>query len=89
MKAEKVQGTRKLIKMLIDIGGVQKQSLAGLADQYTADELVSRLVIVVTNLKPRKVFGLESEVMILAAIDGEKVSVLQPDKSVSAGSKVT
>ncbi|MEM2873467.1 MAG: methionine--tRNA ligase subunit beta [Nitrososphaerales archaeon] len=87
--AQQIPGSKKLIKLTIDIGGVTKTSVAGIGDDYKPDQLSSKLVAIVTNLKPRKVFGVESEVMILAALDGPNVSILQPDKQVKAGSKVT
>jgi len=51
--------------------------------------LINQLVAVIVNLQPRKIFGEVSEVMLLAAVDGSKVSLLNPDKEVSEGSKVT
>lgn len=87
--AERVVGSRKLIKLSINIGGSVKQSIAGLGDQYTPEGLEGKLVAVVTNLEIRKIFGLQSEVMLLAAVDGQHVSILHPDKQVSAGSKIT
>jgi methionine--tRNA ligase beta chain len=90
VSAERVAGTKKLVKLLIDIGGGNvKQSLAGLGDLYSTEELQGRQVIVITNLKPRKLFGLTSEVMLLAAVHGNDVSLLKPDKQMPEGSKVT
>ena len=89
VEAEPVPNSKKLLKLKIDLGGVVKQSVAGLAEQYKPEELKSKLVAVVTNLAPRKIFGLESEVMVLAAVDGDKVSLLQPDKQAKEGSKIT
>ncbi len=87
--AEAVAGSKKLIKLSIDIGGKVRQSIAGLGDQYTPEALKGKLVGVVTNLQPRKIFGLQSEVMLLAAVDGQTVAILHPDKQVSLGSKIT
>ena len=87
--AERVPGTTRLVKLAIDIGGQTKQSIAGVGEQYKPEELKSKTVVVVTNLKQRKIFGLDSEVMLLAALDGQQLSIIQPDKSVSAGCKVT
>jgi methionyl-tRNA synthetase len=90
VEAEPVPNSKKLLKLKIDLGGgVVKQSVAGLADHYKPEELKSKLVAVVTNLAPKKIFGLESEVMLLAAVDGDKVSILQPDKQTKEGSKIT
>ncbi|NWG09927.1 MAG: hypothetical protein HXX80_06470 [Nitrososphaerales archaeon] len=66
-------GSKKLIKLMIDIGGVVKQSVAGLGNSYKSEQLLSKLVAIVTNLKPRKIFGVESEVMMLAALHGSNI----------------
>ena len=87
--ASRLSGTKKLMKLTIDIGGETRQSVAGLGDQYNPEDLKSKLVVVVTNLKPRKIFGLESQLMLLAAVDGSQVSLVQPDRPVSLGCKVT
>jgi methionine--tRNA ligase beta chain len=87
--AERVPGSKKLLRLQIDVGGKTRQSVAGLGDQYKPEALQSKLVVVVLNLEPRKLFGVESQVMLLAAIDGDKVSVLSPDQAVAPGSKVT
>jgi methionyl-tRNA synthetase len=68
--AEKVQGADKLLKVLVDIGDEVRQVLAGIAQYYTAEEIVGRKVVVVANLAPRKMRGLESNGMIVAASVG-------------------
>jgi methionyl-tRNA synthetase len=68
--AEKIQGADKLLKLLVDIGDEVRQVLAGIAMGYTPEELVGRKVVVVTNLAPRKMRGLESNGMLLAASAG-------------------
>jgi methionyl-tRNA synthetase len=87
----RLKGSEKLLKLKIDIGGEKRQSISGVAEYYTPEELNGKLVAVVTNLKPRKVFGEVSEVMLLAALDSRKdtLSLLKPDKEVSSGSKVS
>lgn len=88
-KAEPVPQSQKLVKLLIDIGsGEKRQAVAGIAQQYDAKQLEGKLVAVVANLQPRKVFGVESQVMILAAEDGGVISILAPERAVKAGSKV-
>jgi methionine--tRNA ligase beta chain len=89
VKAEMVPNAKKLIKLQIDIGGKTKQSIAGLGEHYTPQDLLSKTVVVVTNLEVKKIFNLDSEVMLLAAVDGDKVSLLQPDKQVKEGASVT
>ena len=89
VKAEAVPKSTKLIKLIIDIGGGEtKQAVAGIAEYYTPKQLEGLRVAVVTNLEPRRIFGVESEVMILVAEDEKTVSLLQPERSVKAGSKI-
>src|SRR5512136_2854495 len=88
-KAEPVTGSRNLIKILIDIGeGETRQAVAGIAQFYNAKELEGRHVAVIVNLQPKKMFGLESNVMILAAEDEKTISILLPDRPVKTGSKI-
>ena len=89
ISAERVKGSKKLVELKIDIGGEVKRAVAGIAEFYDPDEVVDKLVVVVTNLQPKKIFGLESEVMILAAFDGRRLAILQPDKEVPLGTQVT
>ena len=89
IKVENVPKSTNLVKLLIDIGGGEvKQAVAGIAKYYEPEQLKGRHIAVIANLEPRRLFGLESQVMILAAQDGEVVSVLQPDHVVKAGSKI-
>jgi methionyl-tRNA synthetase len=68
--AERIPGADKLLKVLVDIGDEVRQVLAGIAQFYTPEELVGRKVVVVVNLAPRKMRGLESNGMIVAASVG-------------------
>jgi methionyl-tRNA synthetase len=68
--AERIQGADKLLKLLVDIGDEVRQVLAGIAMGYAPEELIGRKVVVVTNLAPRKMRGLESNGMLLAASAG-------------------
>jgi methionyl-tRNA synthetase len=88
-KVESVPKSSNLVKLLIDIGGGEmKQAVAGIAKYYEPKQLEGRHVAIIVNLQPRRIFGLESQVMILAAQDGDVVSVLQPDRTVKPGSKI-
>lgn len=88
-KAESVAGSKNLIKMFIDVGGGEtRQAVAGVAQYYTAKELEGKHVAVIVNLQPKRMFGIESNVMILAAEDEKTVSVLLPDRLVKVGSKI-
>jgi len=68
--AERIQGADRLLKVMVDIGDEVRQVLAGIALAYAPEDLVGRKVVVVTNLAPRKMRGLESNGMLLAASAG-------------------
>ena len=88
-KAERVPGSKNLVKLLIDVGGGEtRQGLAGIAQIYSRESLEGKNVAVIANLQPRRMFGIESNVMILAAEDEATISLLQPDKPVKVGSKI-
>jgi len=87
-KVEKVPKADKLYKLSINIGNEKKTLVAGLAEHYKVEELTGKKIIVLTNLEPRKLRGILSEGMLLAAVDGENVSVLLPDKDIPPGAKI-
>lgn len=89
LSAKKVEGSKKLLELKVDIGGEARRAVAGIAEYYSPEELKDRLVVVVANLQPKRIFGIESEVMILAAFDGKNLAILQPDKEVPAGTQVS
>jgi methionine--tRNA ligase beta chain len=87
-----VEGSDKLYQLRISLGGEERTLAAGLAKHYRPDELMGRRIVVVANLDPRKLRGVESQGMLLAAVseDGSVVSVVSPDREdVPLGSKVT
>jgi methionyl-tRNA synthetase len=86
--AEGVEGSDKLFVLQIDVGGRQVQTVAGLKKHYSEDELRGKKVIVIANLDPAKIRGIDSQAMLLAALDGSTVSLLTVDKDVGVGSKV-
>jgi tRNA-binding protein len=88
--AEKVPGSKKLIRLIVDLGVEERQILAGLAEFYDPNQLIGKYVIVVANLKPKKMMGLESQGMILAAGCGpdEKPVILTTLEPVKPGTKI-
>jgi methionyl-tRNA synthetase len=70
--AERVPGAAKLLKLMVDIGTEVRQLVAGIAEYYQPEKLIGMKVVVVTNLPPRKLRGVESNGMILAAVAGEQ-----------------
>lgn len=87
--AEKVEGADKLLKLQVDVGGELRQIVAGIALHYKPEELIGKKIVIVANLKPAKIRGVESYGMLLAASDATGLSVLTLDKpSLSTGAKV-
>jgi methionyl-tRNA synthetase len=87
--AERVEGTDKLMKIQVNLGEESgRQIVAGIAQHYTPEELTGKKIVVVANLKPAKLRGIESQGMLLAASDSETISILTPLKDVAIGSKV-
>jgi len=86
ISAEKVQKSDKLLKLKVDIGVEVRQIVAGMAQFTTPEEITGKSVVVVTNLQPAKIFGIESNGMILAA--GDQASLLVPEKEVPTGTKI-
>ncbi len=70
--AEKVKGADKLLRLEIDLGYEQRQIVAGIAKAYDPEKLIGRKIVIVANLQPRKLRGLESQGMLLAASFGEE-----------------
>lgn len=88
MAAEKVEGADKLLKLQVSIGEEKRQIVAGIAKCYNPEELVGKKIVVVTNLKPIKLRGIDSHGMLLAASEGDNVVVVSPSKDISTGAKV-
>jgi methionine--tRNA ligase beta chain len=74
LTAERIKSSKKLLKLSVDLGSETRQLVAGIAEAYAPEDLIGRQVIVVSNLKPTKIMGVESNGMVLAAsIDGKPV----------------
>ena len=88
VKAEKIKGSRKLIRLEIDLGNEVRQVVAGIAEVYKPEDLIGKLVPVLVNIKPAKLMGVESRGMILTVdVDGKPI-LLRPDKDIPVGTKV-
>jgi len=88
LSAERVPRSEKLIKLQVDLGGEQRQVVAGIGKKYTPEELIGRTVVIVANLKPAKLMGVESQGMVLAAGDADMLEVLFLQHDVPPGTKV-
>ena len=90
VEAEKVAKSDKLLKLIVDVGGERRQVMAGIAKHYAPEELVGRIVVIVANLKPAKLMGMESQGMILAASNADgKLTLVSPiDAGIGSGAEV-
>jgi len=89
LKAEKVEGADKLLKLQIKVGDEQRQIISGIAQFYPPEELVEKMIVVVTNLKPATIFGIESNGMLLAAKNGRTLTLMTIDsEKVSSGMRI-
>ncbi|SPF40732.1 Methionine--tRNA ligase [Syntrophobacter sp. SbD1] len=87
-KAEKVPQSEKLVKLIVDIGE-ERQIVAGIAKTHSPEDLVGKQVVLVANLKPAKLMGIESHGMILAVRDGQDLKLVVPEQNVSPGGKIS
>ena len=87
---EEIEGADKLYKLTVSIGEKIRTICAGIKEFYSMEELMGKRIIVLTNLKPKKLRGIESQGMLLAASNKEqtKVSLITPDQEIEVGSKV-
>ena len=87
--ANQISGSRNLIRMIVDFGTEKRQAVAGLLQYYKPDDLVGKKCAFILNLQRRKMMGVESQCMILAAEDDKgNVVLLQPERDIIEGSKV-
>ena len=89
IEANQIPGSRNLIRILVDFGTEKRQAVAGLLRWYKPQDIVDKKCVFILNLQRRKVMGVESQCMILAAEDDKgNVVVLKPEKDIMEGSKV-
>ena len=89
LHAEEVEDSRKMLKLDVDIGEEKRTIYAGIKKSYEPEDLINKLVVVIANLLPREMkFGTSDGMMLATQNDGE-IIVLQPEKDVLPGSKVS
>jgi methionyl-tRNA synthetase len=88
LTAERIPKADKLLKLTVDLGTEQRTILAGIAEMYEPEEVAGKQVVIVANLAPRKMRGIESQGMILAADTEGQAILLQPETEVPAGARV-
>jgi methionyl-tRNA synthetase len=87
-QAERIEKSKKLLKLKVDIGTEERQVVAGIAESYKPEELIGKKIILVANLKPAKLMGIESQGMVLAAGMDGRVVLAGFDGDVKSGAKV-
>lgn len=87
--AEPIEGADKLLRLEVDLGDETRQILAGVAQYYQPNELIGKQVPILVNLAPRKMRGLESQGMMLAADEDGRPILLQPEEKVKNGTKIS
>lgn len=88
LEAENVKKSEKLLKLKIDAGEGGRTIVAGIAKSYKPEELIGKTIVIVANLKPAKLMGIESNGMVLAGFDGERHNVLVLPDSIPAGTRI-
>ena len=90
VEVSRVLRTKKLYKVIVDMGTQgKKQTVTGLVDFYRAEELLNKRIVFLANLKPTTFAGEKSEGMLLAASEGDKLSLLTIDRAVPDGSRIS
>lgn len=87
-ECQKVEKSKKLLKFTLDVDGEERTVVSGIAEYYSPDELIGKKVVLVYNLKPAKLCGIESQGMLLCAEKDGKVCLISPEKDMPAGSVV-
>lgn len=88
LRAERIEGSEKLLRLAVDIGGEERQIIAGIGKRYVPEELIGKNIVIVANLEPRSLMGLESNGMVLAASGEDGPVILVPERDVSSGSAI-
>lgn len=89
ISVEEIPRAKKLLKVKVDLGGENRTVVAGIAGDYSPDELIDKQVVIVANLKPTKLMGVLSQGMIVAAVDKKNLSVVTVDKTVVSGTQLS
>ena len=90
--AEPLPKSDKLVKLTLDLGPLGERTVAaGIAKHYDPAELVGRKVLIAANLKPRNVMGMESQGMVLAAVDGDHLALtgIDPARDLAPGTRIS
>ncbi len=90
IEAKSVKGSSKLLQLVIDIGAEKRNVMSGIAEQYRPEEIIGKKVVILVNLKPRKMMGMDSQGMILMAENQQgHFSFLRADEDSDNGSIIS
>lgn len=89
LEAEKISGSDKLLKLQVEVGDQRRQIVAGIAEFYSAEQMVGKHIVIVANLKPAKLRGEISEGMLLAVKWDGKLEVLSPSSEAPTNSPIS
>jgi methionine--tRNA ligase beta chain len=89
LSAEKIEESDKLIKLQVDLGSEQRQLVAGIGLSYSPEDLIGKSVVMITNLEPRMIRGIESQGMLLAAGAMDNPVLLTVDREIASGAEVS
>jgi len=89
LEAEKIENSDNLLKLTLDLGTETRQIISGIAQYYQPQDLINKEIVVVYNLEPRTIKGIESQGMLLAAKDENNLGLLTLDKEIKPGTKIS
>lgn len=89
LEASRVDGSEKLLRLIVDLGMEKRQIIAGIGKAYEPESLIGKEITIVANLEPRTLMGLESQGMVLAASNENGPVILMPEKEVPPGSSIS
>ncbi len=89
IECEKVEKSRNLLRIIVQIGDDRKQVISSISDHYDPNEMIGKTIIVLNNLKKAKFMGLDSEAMLLSAESGDVLSLLTTDKEMPSGIRIS
>lgn len=88
LEVNRVEKSVKLLQLKISLGAEIRQIVAGIGLYYSPEELIGKEIVVVANLEPKKLMGLESQGMLLAASEEGKIALIVPDKDITPGADI-
>ena len=89
LEAEKIENSDNLLKLTLDLGTETRQIISGIAQYYQPQDLINKEIVMVYNLEPRIIKGIESQGMLLAAKDENNLGLLILDKEIKPGTKIS